>query len=342
MAEHKAGHINIPVFIPHLGCPNMCVFCNQRFISGVEEFRAENARREIEKVLSSARGTDSECEIAFFGGSFTGIDRALMISLLNMAEEYVKRGDVSGIRMSTRPDYIDDEIIDILKRYTISAVELGIQSFDEKVLKASKRGHSAVDSRRAMLALKNSGFKTVGQMMIGLPMSTSESEKECAEEICKLGASAARIYPTIVFRNTELHSSTVNGDYRPLTVDEAVIRSADVLEIFIENDVDCLRIGLCESENLHAESSYYAGPNHPSLGELVYSEIYRREVGKKLMGTDVAGKNVIIEVPRGDISQAVGQAKRNKRFIIERFRAKNVRFVENDTLKKYKIAIKVD
>ena len=254
----------------------------------------------------------------------------------------MKRGEVSGIRMSTRPDYIDDEIIDILKRYTISAVELGIQSFDEKVLKASKRGHSAGDSRRAMLALKNSGFKTVGQMMIGLPMSTSESEMECAEEICKLGASAARIYPTIVFRNTELHSSTVNGDYRPLTVDEAVIRSADVLEIFIENDVDCLRIGLCESENLHAESSYYAGPNHPSLGELVYSEIYHREVGKKLIDTDVAGKNVIIEVPRGDMSQAVGQAKRNKRFIIERFRAKNVRFVENDTLKKYKIAIKVD
>ena len=334
----REKHVNIPVFIPHLGCPNNCVFCNQRYISGVREFVPENARDEIDKVLSSVRGSGVKCEIAFFGGSFTGIDRNLMISLLDLAEKYVKRGEVDGIRMSTRPDYINGEIIDILKRYTVSAVELGIQSFDEKVLSASKRGHTADDSRRAMKSLKDAGFSTVGQMMIGLPESTPESERECAREICSLGAVGARIYPTIVFNHTELCAAAESGEYIPLTVDEAVERSADVLEIFRENGVECLRIGLCESENLHSEESYYAGPNHPSLGELVHSEIYRRKITEKLDHLDVKGKRIVITVPSGDISQAVGQGGKNKKMIIEKYGSEDVKFKETRT-SKYSVGI---
>ena len=335
-------HVNIPVFIPHLGCPNMCVFCNQRFISGVNEFIPENAAQTIENTLSTVRGTDTECEIAFFGGSFTGIDRGLMISLLDLAEGYVRSGDVKGIRMSTRPDYIDPEIIEILKRYTVSAVELGIQSFDANVLEKSKRGHTAEQSEKAMFMLENAGFITVGQMMIGLPGSTRESEKECAARICELGASAARIYPTIVFRGTELAQSADRGKYTPLTLDEAVVRSADVLEIFTSRGVECLRVGLCESDNLHSESSYYLGPNHPSLGELVYSEIYRRRMTEQLSHADIFGKDVVIRVPAADLSQAIGQKQKNINHIREKFGVKSVKITGSDTLKKYEIHTEIN
>lgn len=336
-----ARHINIPIFIPHLGCPNMCVFCNQRYISGVDGFVPEQAEEEIENVLSSVRGSGCECEIAFFGGSFTGIDRTLMIDLLDLAQSYVERGDVIGIRMSTRPDYIDDEIISILGRYTVTAVELGIQSFDERVLSASKRGHTGDASRIAMAKLKEAGFRTVGQMMIGLPASTPESERDCAREIVRLGADAARIYPTIVFRGTELSDDMKSGKYAPLSVKDAVTRSADVLEIFIENGVECLRIGLCESENLHSHDTYAAGPNHPSIGELVYSEIYRRRISDALECGDWSGKDVIIRVPRGDISQAVGQKSTNKKHFIEKYGVRSVFFREDDTLGKYQIIVGV-
>lgn len=332
-------HINIPVFIPHLGCPNMCVFCNQRYISGVDGFVPEQAQEEIEKVLSSVRGSGCECEIAFFGGSFTGIDRTLMISLLDLAQSYVDSGDAVGVRMSTRPDYIDDEIIKILSRYTVTAVELGIQSFDERVLAASKRGHTGEASRIAMTKLREAGFRTVGQMMIGLPTSTPESERECAREIVRLGADAARIYPTIVFCGTELSENMKSGKYVPLSVKDAVTRSADVLEIFIEGGVECLRIGLCESENLHSCDTYGAGPNHPSLGELVYSEIYRRRISDALGSGEWDGKDVIIRVPRGDISQAVGQKSANKKHIIEKYGVRSLFFREDDTLNKYEIIV---
>ncbi len=332
-------HVNIPVFIPHLGCPNMCVFCNQRAISGVSSFVPDMAKSTIDTVLSTVHA-DTPCEIAFFGGSFTGIDRGLMISLLDLAQSYVERGQVTGIRMSTRPDYIDGDILAILKKYTVSAVELGIQSFSEHILTSCRRGHTPESSRRAMTMLRDAGFSTVGQMMIGLPGATPADELACANEICTLGASAARIYPTIVFRDTELHRMTLHGDYTPLTLDEAVTRSAAVLEVFVRRNVHCLRIGLCESENLHADATYVAGPNHPSLGELVSGELYYRRISAALDANPPApGSILTITVPKGEISKAVGQKRRNKIRIEIKHRVKSVKFVEKDTFSRYNIAI---
>ncbi|MBQ0101769.1 MAG: radical SAM protein, partial [Firmicutes bacterium] len=170
-------HVNIPVFIPHLGCPNLCVFCNQKSISGKrhadEDTILADAEKEIENALSTIED-GAETEIAFFGGSFTGIDRELMISLLDTADRYCKSGRVSHIRMSTRPDYISDEILSILSRYPVKYIELGIQSMSDKVLEASKRGHSAEQSRNACRLVTKYGFSLVGQMMTGLPLSTEE------------------------------------------------------------------------------------------------------------------------------------------------------------------------
>ncbi len=335
----KKSHVNIPVFIPHLGCPNLCVFCNQRAISGVSSFLPETAERTIDEVLATVR-EDAVCEIAFFGGSFTGIDRTLMIRLLDLAQSYVDSGRVSGIRMSTRPDYIDSEVIGILKRYTVSAVELGIQSFSEKVLTSCRRGHSSGRSRAAMTMLREAGFPVVGQMMIGLPGAVPADEIACAEEICRLGASGTRIYPTIVFRDTELHRMTVEGKYHPLTLDEAVIRSAAVLDVFVRHGIPCLRIGLCESENLHSEASYCAGPNHPSLGELVSGELYYNRICEALeRNLPEKGSTVTVAVPRGDISMAVGQKRRNKIRIEIKYSVKSVKFIEKDDFPRYNIEI---
>ena len=188
-------HVNIPIFIPHLGCPNQCIFCNQRYISGTLQFDESTVENSINDVLSSV-SDECECEIAFFGGSFTGIDRDLMIRLLDTAQKYVDVGRVCGIRMSTRPDYISEEIVSILKRYTITYVELGIQTMNDTVLEKLKRGHKHTDTVNAARILTHNGIKFVGQMMVGLPYATPYDEIYCAEMICKLGASASRIYPT--------------------------------------------------------------------------------------------------------------------------------------------------
>ena len=335
----KNTHVNIPVFIPHLGCPNMCVFCNQRAISGVSSFIPDKAVSDIETVLSTVKeGTD--CEIAFFGGSFTGIDRGLMISLLDIAQKYINAGKVSGIRMSTRPDYIDEEIISILSRYTVSAVELGIQTFSERVLAASKRGHTPSQSRNAVKMLIKNGFSVVGQMMIGLPESTCEDEVNCAREIVSLGAVAARIYPTLVFKGTELYSMTLDERYIPLSLDEAVARSADVYRVFMKNGVECLRIGLCESENLHSMNTFYAGPNHPAIGELVYSRIYLDIITEKLAALSILPRGEInIEVPRGDISAVTGQKRCNIATLKALYPDLSINFIQNQALSRFDIVL---
>ena len=267
-------HVNIPIFIPHLGCPNDCVFCNQRKISGKTEFRLADVRPEIERALATVN-PDADVEIAFFGGSFTGIDRGDMLYLLNLADEYVRSGQVSAIRLSTRPDYIDREILDILRDHHVTDIELGIQSMSDRVLGASKRGHTAETSRAACKLIAEYGFNLVGQMMVGLPLSTREDELATADEISQL-CGAARIYPTVVFRDTELCDMLDHG-YTPLTLDEAVSRCADLLSLFAERRIKVLRVGLCASENLTSDcggSAVIAGDYHSAVGELAYNELY--------------------------------------------------------------------
>lgn len=331
-------HINIPLFIQHMGCPNQCVFCDQRAITGAHSFCFEKVTDDIEKVLSTIG--NAEAEIAFFGGSFTGIDRDLMVKLLDMAESYVKKGDVAGIRMSTRPDYISEEILDILDGYTVTEVELGIQSMDNKVLSACRRGHSAGDTERSCKLLCRRGYRFVGQMMTGLPASTPESEIYTARRICEMGAVGTRIYPLVVFKNTPLAEMTERGEYVPMTLAEAVERSADAYEVFLKNNVKCLKIGLHETENLHSEESYMAGPNHPALGEMVRSEVYRRRI-MSAVKTNAEGKKIEIYVPRGRISMAVGQKSVNKARIMKETGAHLVKILEKDELMEYNVLVDV-
>ena len=277
----KKRHVNIPIFIPHLGCPNNCVFCNQRTISGHGDFRIESVREEIEAALSTL-DSDTERDIAFFGGSFTGIDRDLMINLLDLAESYVARGLVGEIRLSTRPDYIDNEILDILSRYSVKTIELGLQSMCDEVLCAAKRGHNAECALRSCRLIKERGFLLIGQMMIGLPKSSAEDEIYTAELICKSGADGARVYPTVVFADTELAEMMQAGIYEPLDTDSAVERTKNALAVFDSYGVPCIRVGLCASENLRDASLAVAGATHSAIGEMAMSELYYERICDEL------------------------------------------------------------
>lgn len=333
-------HSNIPIFIQHMGCPNQCVFCDQHAITGAHSFCEASVRRDIDAALKTMG--NRECEIAYFGGSFTGIDRGQMLRLLDLAREYTDRGAVHGIRLSTRPDYISPEIVEILLRYPICAVELGVQSMDDRVLAACKRGHSAADTVAACALLREAGIPFVGQMMIGLPASSEQIEIETAQRICDLGACGARIYPCIVFRGTPLADMTQRGLYTPMSVEETLERSAAVLEVLNACGVTCLKIGLHEGEKLHDPDTYFAGPHHPALGEMVRSRVYLHNIESALQKFGpLQNRTIRIEVAARCISMAAGQHKMNKRRILEKTGAKSVKILENNGLSGYNINISV-
>ncbi len=333
-------HVNIPVFIPHYGCPNACVFCNQKKITGKPSYDKETVKKEIDEALSTIDADVCETELAFFGGSFTALPREEMLGLLKISDEYLKNNKVSAVRLSTRPDAISDEILDILAEHGVKTVELGIQSFSDTVLSASKRGHTAAVSENACQAVKEHGFKLIGQMMVGLPLSSLDDEIKTAEKICALGADGARVYPTVVFPETELCDMEKNGAYSSLTVDEAVKRTAEVLRIFASRGVPVIRIGLCSNETLDEER--YTESYHPSVGELSLNLMYLKMMRASLDECRRENRDsAVFYVARGRISQAVGQKKRNVIKLKEEYGLKNVKVVESEALNGFQLILKL-
>lgn len=336
--SEKKRHINIPVFIPHVGCPNACVFCNQRSISGQTEFEPSSVDGIISEALETV-GDGEGCEIAFFGGSFTGIDRELMLYLLGTAQKYVDSGRVQGIRLSTRPDYINDRVLSDLSRYTVRTVELGLQSLDDEVLAVSGRGHDSACALKACALVKEAGYGLIGQMMIGLPRSNAENESMTARSMIAAGVDGARVYPTVVFYDTELAAMTARGEYAPLTTDEAVMRTKNVLGIFADADVPCIRVGLQSSENLADESRVMGGANHSAIGELAMSELYYERICRELDRLGYRGGTLTVYVARGCVSKAVGQKKKNKERICKKYGFKNVKVLEKEQIMRYNIVL---
>ena len=333
-------HINIPIFIPHMGCPNMCVFCNQRSISGKMSFDISIVENEIEQALSTTK-SDDFVEIAFFGGSFTGIDRKLMCDLLSLAQKYINSGRASSIRLSTRPDYIDNEILDILSSFSVGTIELGLQSMDDEVLAKTKRGHSSACAEKACKKIKERGFSLIGQMMIGLPASTIEKEIYTAKKICELGADGARIYPTVVFYQTELCDMMQSGVYSPLLNEEAVERTKEALKIFVENNVPCIRVGLQSGENLSDETHVAGGANHSAIGEMAMSALYFDKICKELdkIESKEMPQNINILCAKGEVSKIVGQKRKNIEKICQKYGIKRVKVLEKNELLSYNIII---
>lgn len=316
-------HANIPVFIPHLGCPNGCVFCNQKKITGAvfDEGRVEET---IESALSTLGGR--ECEIAFFGGSFTAIDRDLMIRLLTTAKRYVDSGRVASVRCSTRPDAVSDGILDILEEYGVRTVELGIQSTSDRVLIASERGHSAKCAVDAMKRVSERGFELIGQMMIALPESDTEAEMQTARDISRF-AKGARVYPTVVFYDSELYKMVEKKAYIQPSAEELVIRTAKVLSVFHKAGIPVIRTGLQYGEELSREANEVYGVYDPAVGERAMSRLYLWELEKLLDNCNESSPTVL--VPYGEVSKAAGHKKENKTALMKRYGIKNIKFVES-------------
>lgn len=300
-------HANIPIFVPHVGCPNDCVFCNQRTISGKTDFDPEGVKKEIEEALETLSSLVPQ--IAFFGGSFTGIERGLMIRLLEIANEYIADGRVSSVRLSTRPDYIDDEILDILEKYNVKNIELGIQSMNDRVLTLNRRGHNAETSRCAMEKVVSRGFELTGQMMTGMFGSTSEDEIFCAEEISRY-ASSARIYPTVTFKKTALAELYQGGLYKPPTLEETIERGARVWQVFEKHGVEVIRIGLHSSEGLRSDE-VLAGEYHDAIGEMILARVRLDEMREMIKSTPSTEGKITLYVPKNLLSQYLGQKKTN-------------------------------
>jgi len=269
--------MNIPIFIPHYGCPNDCVFCNQRKISGKQQL---DDLEDVEKfILESieSKGNRNDVEIAFFGGSFTGLDKQVQKTYLDIGKKFVDYYQLKGIRMSTRPDYINREIIDFLKSYPVSAIELGVQSLDEEVLEATKRNHSVEDVYQAIRLIKETTIDLGVQMMIGLPKDTIEKATETALKLIGFRPSTIRIYPTLVVKGTQLEEDFHNGTYVPLSLEDAVDQVASILPMFIKAGISVIRVGLQANDGLNSDD-LVAGPYHPAFKEVVMDKLIYNEV----------------------------------------------------------------
>ncbi len=311
---------NISIFVPHLGCPRQCSFCNQKTITGREKQPTpDDVKTAVETAL---KRKGYEYEIAFFGGSFTAIDREYMKSLLEAAYEYVKNGSVNGIRISTRPDFIDEEILDILKSYGVTSIELGAQSMDDEVLSANLRGHTAKDVENASKLIKDYGFELGLQMMTGLYKDTDEKAIQTAKKLIALEPETVRIYPTVVLKNTYLAELYEKEIYVPQNVDDAAELCTKLLPMFEEAGVKVIRLGLHASDDI--KKNMVAGAYHDSFGEIVES----RKMLNKILKYPPASYEILVN-PRS-VSKLKGNQKRNIYFLIEE--GYNIKITQNDKI----------
>ena len=255
MKKAKKQYI-IPVFIPHLGCPNDCSFCNQKSISGKTKMPTKDEVISIiESNLKSFKEENAYIEIAFFGGSFTGIDVDKQKEYLEIANEYVKNKKVDGIRLSTRPDYINKEILKMLKKYNVKTIELGVQSTNDYILKRCDRGHTFSDVKKASKLIRWYGFNLGHQMMVGLPESTKLDEIRSAKDLIKLKPKMVRIYPVLVIKGTKLEKELEIGEYKPLTVLQAVERCKELMYLFNKKNIQVIRVGLQNTDEITSPGS---------------------------------------------------------------------------------------
>ncbi|MBE7051056.1 MAG: radical SAM protein [Ruminococcaceae bacterium] len=318
----KSKTFHIPVFVPHKGCPHDCVFCNQRKITGqTEEMTPQKAQDIIEAHLATIEKYNPKgtyyTEIAFFGGSFTAIPIESMVSLLEVAAKYIKSGRVGGIRCSTRPDCISEEILDVCKAYGMTAIELGVQSTDEEVLLASNRGHSFEDVKKASELIKERGIELGLQMMTGLPGDTKEKSVFTARQIAALNPQCVRIYPTLVMEGTHLFEMYQRGKYLPQKLDDAVELAAELVEIFEEKNITILRIGLQTTDGVN--SATVIGPYHNAFAELVYGRIIRKKIENHIVSRSIKNTTLEIDAPKDKISQIVGHKKENLMYFKEKY-----------------------
>ena len=334
-------HSNISIFVPHIGCPHLCSFCDQHTISGAQHAPdGDEVRRICRQALDEVKDPENT-EIAFFGGSFTAVPRDYMLELLGAASEFVGNGKFSGIRCSTRPDCISREVLQILKEYGVTSIELGAQSMCNRVLEANDRGHTAEDVAEAVRLIREYGFELGLQMMTGLYMSSTADDIETAKKIIALAPDTVRIYPVVVLRGTRLGEFFMSGEYSPVPFDEMVGVCAEIMKLFMQSGIRIIKCGLHASE--FVEQDMVAGYYHPAFRELCESRYFLEKMlsaAENTHGAELSSckGQLTFAVAPSCISKAAGHRKSN----IEQFKQRGiaVRIVGDDSIPVYECELR--
>lgn len=306
----------IPIFVPHLGCPHHCTFCNQKKISGQTKMvTTKDVKETIEYYLKNFKDSHKYVEVAFFGGSFTAIDKKIQEELLKAVQLYIEDKRVHSIRVSTRPDAIDKDILKMLKKYHVKTIELGVQSMNNYILSKCKRGHTVEDVKKASKLIRFHGFVLGHQMMVGLPESTVQDEINTAKELIKLKPKIVRVYPVLVIKETKLAEEYENGEYIPLTVTQAVERCKAVVDLFNQKKINVIRIGLQNTEEIsdpsNESSQVVAGPFHPAFRQLVESSMWYDTIVDEIKKINTKVISVKIMANVENINLIIGHKKEN-------------------------------
>jgi histone acetyltransferase (RNA polymerase elongator complex component) len=306
-------HYIIPIFVPHEGCPHECVFCNQNSITGTKEkVDAMYVENTINEYLKTIKSDDAVIEVSFFGGTFTAIKMEKQIELLTVAKKFKENNKIKFIRLSTRPDYIDDNILSNLKKYSVDIIELGVQSLDAEVLLKSSRGHTSLDVKHASKLIKKYGFTLGLQIMIGLPGDDINKDIDTARGVIALKPDNCRIYPALVIKDTPMESMYKKGVFVPYSLSEAVNISKIIYIMMIANSVNVIRIGLQPTAEISEGNDLVSGPFHPAFRELVESSVYNDLLYYVIMNnvnSNITPNKVLVKINPKDISKLYANGK---------------------------------
>lgn len=329
-------HISIPIFLPQCGCVNNCVFCNQKTITGkTGNPSLEETTNTIDTWLTSVEQSKTYVEIAFFGGNFLGLPKSNQIDYLSLAQSYIDKGLVDSIRFSTRPDTISEESLLNLFHFSVKNIEIGVQSMDDEVLNQAGRGHTAEDSIKAAKLINEMGYQLGMQMMVGLPGDDDEKSMQTARKIAECQAIQTRIYPVLVLKNTDLADLFIAKKYKPLSIDEAIGRCVPLVEIFNQNKIKILKLGLHPSESFTSDKELLAGPYHPSFYQLVLSKIWRNKIIQVINNQKF--NHLKIAVHSKNINYAIGYNSENRNYF--KTLCTNLSFESNDNIDADKVEV---
>ncbi|MGI6751230.1 MAG: elongator complex protein 3 [Anaerovoracaceae bacterium] len=333
-------HAIIPIFLPHIGCPHNCVFCNQRTITARQHPPTGKQMRDIiDRNLSTIAEAGIEIhnrEIAFFGGSFTGIPLKMQQEYLSIASEYKSKGKIGKIRLSTRPDYIDEYILSYLREYTVDLIELGVQSFNPEVLRMSCRGHDRDSIYESSFLIKENGIQLGIQLMVGLPGTSYERDIDSARETVKISPDVTRLYPTVILHGTRLHDLYLSGAYKPLPLEEMVKTVKDMYRIIDREGINIIRVGLKSTDLINDSGIMSASGYHPAFRQLVEGEIAREDLESQLIGHMNDNNPVKVEFLCNTVSfsNMVGNKKSNRIFFNQKYPKVQFKFRVDNNLPK--------
>jgi len=339
-------HYIIPIFVPHEGCPHECVFCNQNSITGTSiKVDAVYVEQTINEYLKTIKGEDAIIEVSFFGGTFTAIKTEKQIELLTVAKRFKDNNKIKFIRLSTRPDYIDDSILSNLKKYSVDIIELGVQSMDEEVLLKSGRGHTTLDTEYASKLIKQYGFILGHQIMIGLPGDNINKDIETAKKSIALKPDICRIYPALVIKDTQMEKMYIEQKFKPYSLSEAVNISKIIFSMMVANEINVIRIGLQPTKEISKGHDLIAGPFHPAFRELVEGSIYNDLIYDVIMESFNKAfiiNKVLVKINPKDISKLYANGKSFFIDLKKQFKMFPIEVSQDVTIKRESVSVCIE